>query len=320
MQIFLSSTAFDLLDVRAEIAATLQSLGVKPVLSDDKLSDFRVHHDADSIETCLVNLEACDEVILVLDQRYGPSLGGAGFDDVSATHLEFRKAVELKKPVHFFARDRLIGEYAVWKKNKRSSSLQFAWVSKPEDFGLFRLLDERSKLIAKSRVSNWYTPFTNSIDLKAAIAKTLEPRTLPLQLVEAIQGNRFPILDVENSVTKEIFGNRPTIAFRSKVINVGGSPAFNVTVRWENDKKTLTKRVLMPGQSISMQCFYAQVVENIEQAVMLADYESAGKISVSDIFTLKGGALNSVILSGAELSDRKFFRSDGVLLEVLDKK
>ena len=96
MQIFLSSTAFDLLDVRAEIAATLQSLGVKPVLSDDKLSDFRVRHDADSIETCLVNLEACEEVILVLDQRYGPSLGGAGFDNVSATHLDLKQAYSFR--------------------------------------------------------------------------------------------------------------------------------------------------------------------------------------------------------------------------------
>ena len=234
--------------------------------------------------------------------------------------LEYRKAVELKKPVHFFARDRLIGEYAVWKKNKRGSSLQFAWVSKPEDFGLFRLLDERSKLIAKSGVSNWYTPFTNSIDLKAAIAKTLEPRTLPLRLVEAIRDNRFPILDVENSVTREVFGNRRTIAFRSNVTNVGGSPAFNVKVRWKNEKEFFVKQVLMPGQSLSMQCFYPHVADGIEHATMLADYESAEKISVSDAFTLKGGALNSVILSGAELSDRKFFRSDGVLLEVLDRE
>jgi hypothetical protein len=95
MRVFISSTAYDLLDVRAELASMLRSIGITPVLSDDKLSAFEVQPDKNSIETCLVNLRACDEAIFLLDRRYGSSLKGAGFDDVSATHLEYQTAKEL---------------------------------------------------------------------------------------------------------------------------------------------------------------------------------------------------------------------------------
>ncbi|MEZ5942098.1 MAG: DUF4062 domain-containing protein, partial [Planctomycetaceae bacterium] len=111
MRVFISSTCFDLIDVRAELAEQLRALDLTPVLSDDKNSDFRVHPSENSIRTCLVNLQSCDHVIVILDKRYGPPLGGAGFEDISATHLEYREARERKIPVHFYARDRLIADY-----------------------------------------------------------------------------------------------------------------------------------------------------------------------------------------------------------------
>src|ERR1700678_3077653 len=99
MKVFIGSTVFDLLDIRGELADFLRSIDIVPILSDDKLSDFVVQHDTNSIETCLVNVDSADEIILVLDERYGPRLGAYGFDDVSATHLEYRRA--LKKRCRF---------------------------------------------------------------------------------------------------------------------------------------------------------------------------------------------------------------------------
>ena len=43
MRVFVSSTVFDLLDVRAEVAELLRDLGIAPVMSDEKLSDFAVN-------------------------------------------------------------------------------------------------------------------------------------------------------------------------------------------------------------------------------------------------------------------------------------
>ena len=57
-------------------------------------------------------------VVIVLSQRYGPSLAKAGFGDYSATHLEYLRALERRKPVYMYVRDRLEADYAIWKKAK----------------------------------------------------------------------------------------------------------------------------------------------------------------------------------------------------------
>ena len=65
-KVFVSSTCYDLIDLRADVQHGLRDMGLAPVLSDDSTSDFEVAPDKNSIETCLVNVDACDHVIFVL--------------------------------------------------------------------------------------------------------------------------------------------------------------------------------------------------------------------------------------------------------------
>jgi len=127
MRVFISSTVYDLIDIRAELAEKLRAIGITPVLSDDKLSDFCVQHDINSIETCLVNGESCDEFLLILDRRYGPTLEKFGYEEVSATHLEYQRAIEKKIPVRVYVRDRLQA-YSLLKNllmQKRKFSVEY---------------------------------------------------------------------------------------------------------------------------------------------------------------------------------------------------
>lgn len=145
MRVFVSSTVYDLLDIRAELDQLLRDLGVSPVMSDEKLSEFNVPFDANSIEACLLNIESCDAVIFVLDKRYGPTLGKHGFDDVSATHLEYRHAKRHSKPIFFYVRDRLEADYIIRKKNKEADELQLSWIS-AQDHRLLEFLEEHRAL------------------------------------------------------------------------------------------------------------------------------------------------------------------------------
>jgi hypothetical protein len=117
MKVFLSSTCYDLLDVRAEVVSYLSENGIRVMASDDKLSDFHVTTDQNSIETCLANVRSCDHFVIILDQRYGPILSDFGHN-VSATHLEYQEALKEGKQVHLFARDRLVADYSIWKKTE----------------------------------------------------------------------------------------------------------------------------------------------------------------------------------------------------------
>lgn len=318
MRVFVSSTVFDLLDVRAELGRQLRDLGIDAVLSDDKLSDFRVSPDASSIETCLTNVAACDEFVLILDRRYGPSLGQSGFDDVSATHLEYRRAVDCKLPIHFFVRDRLDADYSVWKRNKRKPDIALPWVS-AHDFGLFGLIDEHARLRAGSR-SNWCYTFTNSLDLKAALAKRFESKLLPRRLVEAIEANRFPVLDIRTECTQENMGGFIVLKSSSDIVNVGGAPAFNCRIRWDDDEKgNRDSKLLAPSQFIHMSFIYTlQRGRNHVERNLIAEYESPLGVAVTDTFRVGAQVDNNILISGGGLSGRRYRRTSEIRVEIDD--
>lgn len=235
MRVFISSTCHDLIDARAEVAALLTEMGIDPVLSDDKLSDFEVRHDVNSIETCLVNVDSCDEVIVILNQRYGPSLESFGYGHFSATHLEYNRARETGKPVHFFVRDRTEADYNFWRKqDENRESLKPVWVAK-NNWKIFELLQSHTKLTTEMPTSNWYTTFSSSVDLKKAIRKRLSRRIAQETLLKSISANEFPLLTATANFIRE-----HNLEFADDLLvdiafqNVSHVAAFNLNIEFQH--------------------------------------------------------------------------------------
>ncbi len=319
MKVFISSTVYDLLDVRAELACELAALGISPVLSDDKLSDFKVDCNVNSIETCLVNVDACDAVILILDRRYGPKLGQFGFEDVSATHLEYRRAAASNKPVHFFVRDRLLADHTIWKRNKKKDEIELAWVES-KNHGLFDLLDEHMPLVSKKNGSNWIHTFTSSVDLNTAVRKTFGAIVLPERVVSAIQHNEFPIIDVSVKVEYVASGSRgsPYLSIATDVVNVGGGPAFNVRVHLDSEESAkIPEMVVMPtGKRFPMCSQYPLLTGSECNLTLVVSYESAIGVSVSDRFKIHGAKYGNALSSGGILESRSYRRCSEVTVVI----
>jgi hypothetical protein len=326
MRIFVSSTCHDLIDIRAELATQLRELGIVPLLSDDKLSDFKVQTDTNSIKVCLANVESCNEVILILDRRYGPRLGKIGFDDFSATHLEYRHAVANKIPVSVFVRDKTVADYSTWTDNSDHADLKLRWVN-DRNFGLFELLDEHKKLTADDR-PNWYHTFTNSTDLRAAVRKRYSPRLLPKQLAEAINDQRFPVMTVDVS-TEQLEGH--TLAGPGKFVvkafvrNAGGGAAFDCSFNWEESQlshsagEQMAKSTVMPGDGTRMQFVSApQEFGERVTAHLLVSYQSSLGVEVHDRFRISYQAEGTVLKQGGTLMDRRYIRSTGARLTIED--
>lgn len=209
VKVFVSSTVYDLIDVRAEIRALLEELGVEAVMSDYTGSGFRQVPDRNSIETCIAHVRTCDYVIMVLSQRYGPPLNGVLSyltEPLSPMHYEYRVAVESQKAVLFYARDRLIAECDIWRRSGRpdtTKKMKLNWTPKkgiggwPNALSLFRLLDERSRLADKS--VNWVSPFSDSMQLKRAIIEDIGARAKRLAFARQVTEGRCPevVLRVE---------------------------------------------------------------------------------------------------------------------------
>ncbi len=287
LRVFVSSTCYDLLDVRAELAQLLVSIGIVPVLSDDKLSDFKVPLDLHSIQACLVNIESCDAVILLLDQRYGPSLEKTGVSSVSATHEEYRHAVKCKKPIYVYVRDKTVADHRIWEQNKERENLKLTWVKNPADWKLFDLLSEHAKLTKDLTRSNWFTSFSTSVDLKAAVSKSFEADLLKHRIVELINNNRFPIVSAAANVeTNQRMRAHPRYSAQIDFKNSGGAPAFNLRLKWADEEEWSLGKLLSVGESVPI-CLSKEISYDVAQTAMIdVCYEAAIGVKMIEQYEL----------------------------------
>ena len=308
MRVFVSSTVYDLVDIRGELEQLLRELGISPVMSDRKLSDFNFALDANSIETCLLNVESSDAVIVVLDQRYGPPLGDYGFDDVSATHLEYRRAKRHEKPIYFYVRDRLEAEYSIHRKSKAADAVKFSWVS-PKDRGLFAFLGEHRELHANSNGNNWFSIFASSVDLKASVRQHFEPVIKPQVLLHAIQENRFPLFTTKLDADQIQLRNVPSITCRIVLTNVGLAPAFDLTTHWQFEgQDTHTTDLVAPGQEFDS-TIIAKLADGDVNIDFKVEYRASIGITVRERYNVVcyiQDGLPPTMFSGATLKERTY--------------
>lgn len=100
-RIFISSTIEDLLDARAEVA---QCLSMMEVFEPIRIETFPASSEP-SQTLCLDEVRKADAILLLLGSRYGyvPTQGNE--ESLSVTHLEYREARKLDKPVFAFIRE-----------------------------------------------------------------------------------------------------------------------------------------------------------------------------------------------------------------------
>lgn len=272
-KVFISSTVFDLLDARAEVEKLLHDMRLVPIVSGSATSAFQPLPDQNSIETCLANLRQCDAVIVILSQRYGPSLEPAGFPDLSATHFEYAEAKKLGKPIRMYVRDRLEADYRIHRKN-RKNEVQLAWVRDDKDRRLFNLMEEHQKLAKEKRRSNWYDTFQNTVELKALIRRDFGPIALRHDLETLVGENRVPIVAVTVDVMPPQAGK---MMIKIVLRNVGTVPAYRLS--WslaDLPNGGIETPVLAPGQETYQGVVYGYDRRPWESALSVTYYTPQG--------------------------------------------
>lgn len=112
LKVFVSSTCFDLSQVRTNLSEFIAGLGYHPILSE--YPTFPIDPDDNTIENCIKNVETADLLILILGNRYG-YISDSG---KSITNTEYLYARQKGIPVYIFIYKPLIGILPVWKRNK----------------------------------------------------------------------------------------------------------------------------------------------------------------------------------------------------------
>jgi Domain of unknown function (DUF4062) len=309
MKVFVSSTCYDLIDLRAELEVLLRDMGFSPLLSDRPSSEFEVLPDKNSIETCLANVRNADLFISVLSQRYGPSLKGVGYDDVSATHLEWLEARKEKKPIRVYVRDRLQADHATWRRNT-GGKVDLGWVRDPGDHGIFHLLDAHEKLVAAEPKSNWVWGFRDSVELRARIAFDLKAISSRALLTRWLAEGRLPSLRPYLTARQGGHANE-NATFNMRFAVRGQHPALDARLRVGTGKPLGD---ITPAHEAAANIEYRMPpAGRLEQEVAVQYATEFGAI-IEDTFLLRsevgGGSAGEV-----ELLRRKLVSDRGVAIE-----
>lgn len=112
LNIFISSTCYDLSQVRADLSVFISGLGHNPIMSES--IDFPVNPHISTMENCINAVrDEADILVLIIGNRYG-SLVDSG---KSITNTEFLTAIRKGIPVYTFTYKPLAHYLSIWRSN-----------------------------------------------------------------------------------------------------------------------------------------------------------------------------------------------------------
>jgi hypothetical protein len=118
-RVFLSSTCYDLAQVRDSLHSFIVSFGFEPCLSDR--GDVFFHPDLHTHESCLKEVSTCQLLVLLIGGRFGGSY--VANPSRSITNAEFAAAKDLNIPVFAFVKRDVFEDHRVYERNKRNEIL-----------------------------------------------------------------------------------------------------------------------------------------------------------------------------------------------------
>jgi hypothetical protein len=196
-RVFVSSTFFDLAQVRDDLSRAISELGHIPVMSE--LSSFAVIPSMNTIENCKRNVrDNTDLFILIIGGRRG-SVDSTTAKSVTA--VEYETAVQSGLDIFIFISETVLALLPIWEKNPDA------------DFSHAIDSVEIFKFVKRIRdAQRWTFPFQYASEISTTL-KTQFSVFLKL-LLEKKRGGRLdlvPEFKAESSIAKQLLFERPPL-------------------------------------------------------------------------------------------------------------
>lgn len=121
LSVFVSSSCYELRDLRASVRDFLKDLGINPQLSEDPAFP-RTSGDQPYV-TCLRTLAECPLVIGLLERRCGQPLADWGpfpeYGGLRPTHAELRHALKMNKKLLLYVHELTLSAYRQWQADPK---------------------------------------------------------------------------------------------------------------------------------------------------------------------------------------------------------
>jgi hypothetical protein len=138
-RVFISSTFYDLRQVREDIERTIRELGYEPVRNE---SGTIPYPKEEALETSAYReIELCDIIVAIIGGRFGTeSNDQPGY---SISQVELKRALDRGIQVFIFIERSVLGEFSTYQLNKSNRDTAYRFV---DDVRIYEFIDEVHKL------------------------------------------------------------------------------------------------------------------------------------------------------------------------------
>ena len=153
-RIFISSTFYDLQQIRYELDKFIESFGYEPVRNEE--GDIPYDKDDELQEYCYREISNVDILISVIGGRYGSrAVVEEGIEaEYSVTQKEIKTALEKNKLVYLFIEKNVLTEYETYVLNRGRDDVNYKFV---DNINIYKFLDEIKSLSRNNNIKGFET-------------------------------------------------------------------------------------------------------------------------------------------------------------------
>lgn len=220
-RVFISSTFYDLRQVRENIERTIRELAYEPVRNETGVVPYGRDERPES--AAYREVELCDIIVSIIGGRFGTeSKDEPGF---SISQNELRRALERGIQVFIFVEKSVLAEYSTYELNKDNGDVRYRFV---DDLRIFKFLEDVHKLPRNNPIAPFETAADISNYLKEQFAGLFhrflqdQKRVVELKTLDEMRS----IASTLENVVKYLIEERQQGNDAVKTIVVANHPAF----------------------------------------------------------------------------------------------
>lgn len=149
-RIFISSTYFDLKNVRADLERFIKTQGYEPVLNEKGHIPYGTKEKLE--EYCYKEVQTSDILISIIGGRFGSQ--SSRTENHSISNMELKTAIELGKQIYIFIDRSVNNEFKTYERNKNNKDISYASV---DDIRIFGFIDEIINLPIGNPIASFET-------------------------------------------------------------------------------------------------------------------------------------------------------------------
>ena len=154
-RVFISSTHYDLKNIRFDMKRFIADQGYESVLSEKGQIPYSTEENLE--EYCYREVGNCDIVLSIIGGRFG-SESRSSDENYSISNKELETAFKLNKQVYIFIEKSVLSEFRTYQANPENESITYAFV---DDTRVFKFIDH----VSSRQINNQIAPFETTSDI-----------------------------------------------------------------------------------------------------------------------------------------------------------